>query len=110
MTNNQSSLPVVGAFVLGSVVGGLAGALAGILLAPKSGSEMQADIKRRVTDFRDQADEALAKGRESLESSISNTSGKILESARSKIAEKMEHTAASIHERAKNLRPDTTAG
>jgi gas vesicle protein len=110
MSDNQSSLPVVGAFVLGSVVGSLAGALAGLLLAPKSGAETQADIKQRVTDLREQADEAFAKGRESLETSITNTRGKIVDSARNKIAEEMEHTAASISQHAKSIRPDTTAG
>ncbi|MBN2083931.1 MAG: YtxH domain-containing protein [Anaerolineales bacterium] len=109
MSNNQSSLPYVGAFVLGSVMGGLAGALAGLLLAPKSGAETQAEIKKHVAEFRDQADETLAKGRESLETSLTSTRGKILDTARSKIAEGMEQTASSISQHAKNIRSDTRA-
>jgi gas vesicle protein len=111
MSNNQGSLPYIGAFVLGSVVGGLAGALAGLLLAPKAGVETQAEIRQRMMDLRDQADEALTKGRESLETSLTSTGGKILDTARGKLAEGMEQTASSISQRAKNLRPDsTTAG
>jgi gas vesicle protein len=112
MSNNQGSLPYVGAFVLGSVVGALAGALAGVLLAPKSGAETQEDIKRRMMELRDQADEAIAKGRESLETSITETRGKIFDTARSKIAEQMETAASSISQQAKNIRPEskTAAG
>jgi len=110
MSNNQGALPYVGAFVLGTVVGSLAGALTGLLLASKSGAETQAEIKQRVTELRNQADETIAKGRESIEASISGTRGKILDTARSKIAEQMEQTASSISQHAKNIRPDTTAG
>jgi gas vesicle protein len=111
MSNNQGSLPYVGAFVLGSVVGALAGTLAGLLLAPKSGVETQAEIKQRMVEFRDQADETLTKGRESLETSFTNTRGRILDTARSKIAEGMDNTASSISQHAKNIRPDSiTAG
>jgi gas vesicle protein len=35
-------------FVRGTIIGAVIGALAGILLAPKSGKETQADIKRKV--------------------------------------------------------------
>ena len=111
MSNNQGSLPYVGAFVLGSVVGGLAGALAGLLLAPKSGVETQAEIRERMMDLRNQADAAISKGRQELETSFSEKRGQLLDTARAKIAEGMEHTASSISQRAKNIRPDsTTAG
>jgi gas vesicle protein len=112
MNNNQGSLPYVGAFILGSVVGALSGVLAGMLLAPKSGAETQAEIKRRMMEFRDQADDAISKSRESLESSISSTGGKIVDTARSKIAAQMENAASSISQQAKHIRPEsnTTAG
>ncbi len=35
-------------FVKGTIIGAVVGAVAGILLAPKSGKETQADIKRKV--------------------------------------------------------------
>jgi gas vesicle protein len=112
MNNNQGSLPYVGAFFLGSVVGALAGTLAGLLFAPKSGAETQEDIKHRVVELRDQADEALSRGRESLKSSITNTRGRIVDTARSKLAEQMENAASNISQQAKNIRPEsgTTAG
>ena len=108
MSNNQGSLPFIGAFVLGSVVGGLAGTLAGLLLAPKSGAETQAEIKQRMMEIRDQADEAITKGRDSLGASFTEKRGKLVDTARSKIAEGMEQTASSISHRAKSIRPDTT--
>jgi gas vesicle protein len=37
-----------GQFVKGTIIGAAIGAIAGILLAPKSGKETQADIKRKV--------------------------------------------------------------
>lgn len=112
MNNSQGSLPYVGAFILGSVVGGLAGALAGILLAPKAGAETQADIKRRMTEFRDEAGEAISKSRESLETSLSSTRGKLVDTARSKLAESMESAASTISQQAKHVRPEhnPTAG
>ena len=39
-------------FVKGTIIGGLAAGVAALLLAPKSGKETQADIKKAVTDFR----------------------------------------------------------
>jgi gas vesicle protein len=112
MNNNQGSIPIVGAFVLGSVMGALAGMLAGVLLAPKSGAETQADIRKRMTDFRDQADEAFSRSREQLESTITGTGGRLAETARSKIAEQMENAASTINQQARNIRPDskTAAG
>jgi gas vesicle protein len=37
-----------GGFVKGTLIGAIVGAVAGILLAPKSGKETQADLKRKV--------------------------------------------------------------
>jgi gas vesicle protein len=115
MNSNQSSIPYVGAFMLGSVIGALAGTLVGMLLAPKAGVETQADIRRRMLELREHADETISRGRESLENSFAGTSGRInetAEKARSRIAEQMESAASSISQQAKHIRPDNkpTAG
>ena len=39
-----------GYFVKGLVIGGVSGALAGLLLAPKSGKKLRADIKEKGSD------------------------------------------------------------
>jgi gas vesicle protein len=108
MSNQQGFLPYAGAFVIGSIVGALAGALAGMLLAPKAGIETQAEIRRRMQDIRDQADDVFTRSRETVESS----GGKIMNSARTRVAEGMEQAALSISDRAKSIRPDnkTVAG
>jgi gas vesicle protein len=111
MSDQQGFFPYAGAFILGSIVGALAGALVGVFLAPKAGVDTQADLRKRMRDIRDQADDILSRSRESVESSLTS-GGKLVDSARSRIAEEMEQTASTISDHAKNIRPDnkTTAG
>jgi gas vesicle protein len=111
MSNRPDFLPYAGAFVIGSVIGALAGVLAGLLLAPKSGMETQAELRRRAEDIRGQADDVLVRSREKLRTSL-DSGGKFVESAKTRLAEGMEQAASSISERARNIRPDSksTAG
>ena len=59
-----------GRFYLGVMVGGILGALAGILIAPKSGKELRADITQKgreiLKDTKDLYTEVSAKTKETL--------------------------------------------
>lgn len=52
------------------LIGAALGALAGLLLAPKSGRDLRADLLSRAGDWKNQAADALAQGRENLVNTI----------------------------------------
>lgn len=71
-----------GSFVMGFLIGGIVGAAVGMLLAPKSGSEMRADLARRSESWRARAEEVAAMMRERM--------GPAMEGARERIGPAVE--------------------
>jgi gas vesicle protein len=55
------------------LIGAALGAIAGLLLAPKSGRDLRADLLERAADWKDHAADALAQGRESLVNAVEST-------------------------------------
>lgn len=71
-----------GSFVTGFIIGGIVGAAVGMLLAPKSGSEMRADLARRSESWRARAEEIAAMVRERM--------GPAMEGARERLGPAVE--------------------
>ena len=61
----------------GIVVGGLIGATAMMLLAPRSGEEMRAEIKDRATDLRDRTTETVKDTVSQVVSKAGNLKGSV---------------------------------
>lgn len=59
-------------FLKGTIVGVIAGAVAGVLLAPKSGKETQADIKRKVKGTYDDIQRRLEKMSDDMGGRVDN--------------------------------------
>jgi len=55
------------------LVGAALGALAALLLAPKSGRDLRADVTALAGDWKNQAADRLAQGRESLVNAVEST-------------------------------------
>ena len=58
------------AFTFGAIMGGVIGALVALLMAPSSGEELQASIKKQVEDIQSEIKEAAQKKREELEQQL----------------------------------------
>jgi gas vesicle protein len=58
------------AFTFGAIMGGVIGALVALLMAPSSGEELQASIKKQVEDIQLEIKEAAQKKREELEGQL----------------------------------------
>ena len=62
-------------FVIGMIVGGLFGAAVAILLAPKPGKELQADIKHEVDSVLEEGHRAAEARRAELEKQLAQMRG-----------------------------------
>lgn len=60
-------------FLVGAVIGGAAGALAALLLAPKSGEELRADIKERSNEYYGKASKYFGDAEETVSEVVRNT-------------------------------------
>lgn len=58
------------AFTFGAIMGGVIGALVALLMAPSSGEELQASIKKQVEDIQSEIKVAAQKKREELEQQL----------------------------------------
>lgn len=58
------------AFTFGAIMGGVIGALVALLMAPSSGEELQATIKKQVEDIQSEIKVAAQKKREELEQQL----------------------------------------
>jgi gas vesicle protein len=58
------------AFIFGALVGGVLGGVAALLLAPSSGEELQASLRKQVENIQIEIKEAAQKKREELESQL----------------------------------------
>jgi gas vesicle protein len=58
------------AFTFGAIMGGVIGALVALLMAPSSGEELQASIKKQVEDIQLEIKEAAQKKRAELEEQL----------------------------------------
>ncbi|MGA9531817.1 MAG: YtxH domain-containing protein [Anaerolineales bacterium] len=96
----RSSSSPTGSVMLGLLTGALAGAAAGLLLAPRSGEETKAEIRRRGEELRDDAEHTLEIGRERADSS--------LRQARSGVAGWLQKGSDLLEEQADQLRQDGT--
>ncbi len=64
-------------FIAGVIIGGIAGFAVGILLAPKSGSEMRADLLDRTDSAREQLWDRTGSAREQMEELLDSTSQRL---------------------------------
>ncbi len=64
-------------FIAGAILGGIAGFAAGILLAPKSGSDMRADLLDRTDSAREQLWDRTGPAREQMEELLDSTSQRL---------------------------------
>jgi gas vesicle protein len=88
-------------FLKGTIIGAAIGALAGILLAPKSGKETQADIKRKVKGTYDDIQRKL----ESMSDEVSGRVDSLKEAAKELKGEAKEESQELIR-RAEVLKQD----
>jgi gas vesicle protein len=58
------------AFIFGALVGGVLGGVAALLLAPYSGEELQASLRKQVENVQIEIKEAAQKKREELENQL----------------------------------------
>jgi gas vesicle protein len=77
------------------LVGGLVGAGIALLLAPKSGREMRADIKDLALKTKDNVAATIQKGRDLYEESTSALSGAIEAGKAAYVEEKQRHIKAA---------------
>ena len=84
-------------FLAGVILGGIAGLAAGILLAPKSGSEMRADLLERTGTAREQLWDRTGSAREQF---MDRTSG---------AREQMEDLLDSTSQRLENIRTEAAS-
>jgi len=83
-------------FAFGVIVGGLVGAATALLITPQSGKEMQSEVKAKALALKDEAEQTVAKGRHSLESTATT--------ARNKAAETLKRTSLTLHQTARKLK------
>lgn len=74
--------------VLGAIA---AGFVAGILSAPKSGKETRADIKKKATEFKDEASKKAKKARAAADDSVDS-----IKSGAKKVGDAAAETAKSV--------------
>ena len=68
MANDDSG----SSFALGFLVGGMVGAVVGILIAPRAGAEMRADLGERSEAWRSRAEEMAAMMRKRMSPTVEN--------------------------------------
>jgi gas vesicle protein len=86
-----------GAFILGSLIGGVAGFVYATLSAPKSGAEMQSELRERARALKAEADGRIASGRTTIKKSI--------DERRIAIADWLEQGANMLDQGAKEIHP-----
>lgn len=86
----------VGPVLLGLLTGALAGAAAALLMAPRSGEEMQGELRQRGQALRDEAERRIVDGR--------NRAGNTVRQARMSVADWLESGASLLDDQADNLR------
>lgn len=98
----------IGAFILGAVVG----AAAALLLAPKSGSETQAELKESARRLKDQAEERLTELRQNVGEGYDKLRADVTErvdEAREELVERKSHAEEALRigkEAARKARED----
>jgi gas vesicle protein len=88
-----------GTFVIGLALGGLMSAAVTLLMTPQSGEETQAKIKSKVLDLREDAEQTLAKGRQSAEKAVGE--------ARNTFADWLQQGASMLEEQAGEIKTTT---
>ena len=86
-----------GSFKTGFVLGAIIGAAAGLLLAPKTGQEMRADLMEQSEALRARAEELAAKARDQLGPAIERARerlGPAVEAARDRIGPLVEQVGS----------------
>jgi len=87
-----------GGFFTGLLMGGLIGATAGLLLAPKSGDQLRAQIRHKSLEVRDQVTQTAEDARQRTETLVADTKTKaetLLEKTKSQ-AEDLQRRSAEL--------------
>lgn len=88
-------------FIVGLLAGGAIGALIALLVAPKSGKELRADLKLKGEEYLDEAEKYISEAREKAKELINEgkrRSEKIISEARSKSQELIKDAEKIINE------------
>jgi gas vesicle protein len=65
-------------FLMGAVLGGLVGSALALLLTPKSGDELQMDLREYTRQVRNEVERAAAQRRTELEIELANLRGEVI--------------------------------
>lgn len=87
-----------GGFLTGLLMGGLIGATAGLLLAPKTGQELRAQIRNKSVEVRDQVTQTAEDARQRTEMLVEDTKTKA-----ESLVEKTKSQAEDLQRRSKEL-------